>query len=1107
MEFHEKVSIARNFQQSTRIDSDLDSGAEALDGFVIHNSAKSALHSMTRMIVESKQRAFTFTGPYGVGKSSLALMLCASVSKTSISNQTKTALARKLPYFNEAFPSDKSNWLVIPLVGHKGSLLNDLRKKLCQRKRQKKIETTGRDIIKTLKKKAEERPEDGVLLVIDEMGKYLEGATEQGGDIHFFQELAESATRTKGRLVILGILHQSFEQYASRLGSKVREEWAKVQGRYVDIPLVTAVEEVVDLISKAINTDLSHPESFSTARLIADSIRRRRNGIPSGLEKRLDACWPIHPATAVLLGPLSRWRFGQNERSVFGFLGSSEPEGFQDFLKSNQVSNTMYEPWRLWDYIRINLESAIMASPDIHKWTQSVESVELCEAKGTSLHIKLAKTIAVIEMFRHRSGLMPETEVLETCITNAKRNQTKKALKDIRKWSGVIFRKHFNSWAIYAGSDFDIENSIKKELASKKTDIEQLSDLAQMHPVIAKRHYHETGNMRWFRIEIVSDEGACEAVKNFYPVDGMAGVFFLVISSGFNRNIKEIEIICRKASSMSVTSDYPITVGGTFNSKDIVDLSKELSALEDIRRNSPELEGDSIARREIEARTTTIKTQLQDILEISLNEARWFIKGRKQRTSSLSTLASKLADETFKYAPKIHTELVNREKPSSNGQAAIRKLLYKMVSSPDQQNLGIDGFPPELGIYKSVLEDLKLHGKTKNDSYEFTEPSAHNKKNKEIFHLWKKAKEILRENRVVPISEIYNYWTSPPFGVRRGLLPVLGMAFIMTNRSSVAVYSENVFQTEINDLVVDLLLQKNSTIQLRWIDLGDHNKKLFESLWSVARQINEASVPKNPLETARVLVHFVFKLPTWTRRTSSISDEAQKVRNILLSASDPIQTLFVDLPLVFRSIEVSLDDNFYEDFEIFIKQALQELKDAYTKMLSRLCQDMFEVLGHKDLDMKNLRRRAEVVRGITGDFRLEAFARRLREFSNPQKDMEPIASFALNKPVHDWSDNDPAAAMFEIAGFALKFRQAETLAQVKKSKPTSEAVALIVGIGENDNTIIETFDITEDEKKRVTRLAKEIKLFLDKNGNNNKQKIAAIAEVLKSMNQKTISNT
>ena len=136
----------------------------------------------------------------------------------------------------------------------------------------------------------------------------------------------------------MGILHQSFEQYASRLGQKARKEWAKVQGRYVDIPLVTAVEEVVDLVGKAIDTDLEHPESFGVAKIIANLIRKRKSGIPSDFGTCLDRCWPIHPTTAVLLGPLSRWRFGQNERSVFGFLGSSEPEGFQDFLKSTEIT-------------------------------------------------------------------------------------------------------------------------------------------------------------------------------------------------------------------------------------------------------------------------------------------------------------------------------------------------------------------------------------------------------------------------------------------------------------------------------------------------------------------------------------------------------------------------------------------------------------------------------------------------------------------------------------------------------------------------------------------------------------------------------------------------
>ena len=1097
----EKIKIAKTFQQSARIDTDLEA-TEALDGFVFHDSAKYALQRMAQMIAESNRRAFTCTGPYGAGKSSLALVLCASVTKNPLSCQAKK-LTKELPYFEEGFPSDESGWLVIPLVGHRGDLVKDLRKNLLQTREQNQTEKSARDVIKVLREKAEERPGNGVLLVIDEMGKYLEGATELGGDIHFFQELAESASRTKGRLVVLGILHQSFEQYASRLGEKARKEWAKVQGRYVDIPLVTAVEEVVDLIGKAIDTELEHPESFTTAEVVATSIRNRRIGVPSDFTTCLDSCWPIHPATAVLLGPLSRQRFGQNERSVFGFLGSSEPEGFQDFLTSTEISRVTYEPWRLWNYLRVNLESAIMASTDSHRWAQAVESVALCEARGTPLHVKLAKTIAVIEMFRHGSGLMSENKVLKACVAGAKESDIEKALKDIEKWSAVIFRKHFNSWAIYAGSDFDIEGSLQKELVARELDIEQLGNLVQMRPIIAKKHYHETGTLRWFKVEIVSAGKVSDLAINFRPTDGMAGVFFLVVLTENNYSTEDIKAICREASK-SVVSGYPVAVGFSPSYKSINDLGKELSALHDIKRNNPELEGDSVARREIEARITVVKDQLQTILKISLNETRWFIRGRLQpskKTSSLSVFASNLADKTFPHAPNIRTELVNREKPSGNGKAAIRKLLYSMVNHPDQENLGIQGFPSELGIYKSILEALDLHGKTKNGTYGFLKPTSRNKENKQIFQFWKETEKILKENQIVPVSKIYEHWTSPPFGIRRGVLSVLTMAFVMTNRTSVAVYNESMFQTEINELIADLLLQKNSTIQLRWVELGERNEKLLESLWNAANQISDNPVLKKPLEVARTLVRFAFKLPTWTKRTSSISDEAQKVRGILLSASDPLQALFVDLPIIFEADKLQgnplHNKQSYEHFGGFIKDILKELEDAYPKMMTELRKNMLEALGQKTPNLESLHLRAKIVHGITGNFRLDAFAGRLEEFSDALEDMESIAGLAINKPVREWSDNDPKAAMLEIADFALKFRQAEMLAQLKKRNPTSEALALMLGTGENGYTMIETFDVTEDEKKEILMLAQDVESVLNKNGISNKQKLAALAETLK----------
>jgi len=57
----------------------------------------------------------------------------------------------------------------------------------------------------------------GILLIMDELGKALEHAARTPGeDIYLLQELAELASRSGSQpLLLVGVLHQAFEQYGS----------------------------------------------------------------------------------------------------------------------------------------------------------------------------------------------------------------------------------------------------------------------------------------------------------------------------------------------------------------------------------------------------------------------------------------------------------------------------------------------------------------------------------------------------------------------------------------------------------------------------------------------------------------------------------------------------------------------------------------------------------------------------------------------------------------------------------------------------------------------------------------------------------------------------
>src|SRR5690606_17179403 len=122
-------------------------------------------------------------------------------------------------------------WDVLALTGRRASLSAALAQAAGASFSDATLEAIKDDRVLIEELEAHAREKGGLLIVIDELGKFLEHAMASSGDVHILQDLAERAARSEGRLVVVGILHQSFEQYAGRLNRSGRDEWAKVQGR------------------------------------------------------------------------------------------------------------------------------------------------------------------------------------------------------------------------------------------------------------------------------------------------------------------------------------------------------------------------------------------------------------------------------------------------------------------------------------------------------------------------------------------------------------------------------------------------------------------------------------------------------------------------------------------------------------------------------------------------------------------------------------------------------------------------------------------------------------------------------------------------------------
>ena len=865
------------------------------------------------------------------------------------------------------------------------------------------------------------------------------------------------------------------------------------------------MDEQIDLLSRAIESDRRTGRPSSEARGVAGLAR----GYSSpNLPDLLDSCWPLHPVVACLLGPISRRRFGQNQRSIFGFLNSMEPNGFQDFLR-NAGANDLYTPDRLWDYLRVNLEPSIMASPDGHRWALAVDALERCHtSSGQESHLRLLKTIALVGMFRERSGLKAGRDLLELSLAPQDVTEISNTIGWLEARSLIIYRKFDDAYSIFDGSDFDIDEALRRALQpSGELDFVRLEELAGLQPIVAKRHYHESGALQWFDVKMTPLAEVEEAAAIYVPNNGAIGAFFLAIPA-HDESDDGSHSLCRRAVNRA--AEWDVVVGLPQVPWDITALARELLALERVRDDDPALHGDRVARKEINARLSDLQGYIESGLARAFDSALWHAIGHEATQLArrdLNSLASELAERRFPDAPRLQNELLNRRRPSSNAVAACNALLRHMALHEGKERLAIQGFSAERGLFESLLNASQLYQHT-SDGWRFAAPELVDESGERhdpcgLAPAWKAALAFLEANanRTVSIAEIYDIWRRPPFGIKDGLLPILVVALILSKATSLALYRQGIFRAYLTDLDTDYLAKDPGDFQLRWMNLSQASRRLLTDIASIVSDMDKANarVAREPIDVARGLIDTYDKLHPWVKRTQRLSMSTKRLRQLFKQASDPNRLIFDDIPQALAAESAGSDDGFSRSVPDRTRDALQELARAYPSVLHRLKGTLLselDVPNDSESMLAELRDRAANIRQLAGNHRLEAFIVRLTRFAGKDSDIEGLASLAANKPLHDWVDADVDRAAVELAALAQHFNRIEAFAHVKGRPDRRHAMAVVVGLKGRPKPHYDHFNVAEIDRAGVEELIARLAQALDGSGEDRRPIIlAALAEI------------
>ena len=271
----QSVAVVGRFARSANLERDA-TRTEPLDGYVVTARALDVVERIALTAVSGPAGgAWSLTGPYGSGKSSLALLIDAAFGNTSpdarrvaldLVSKTSPTVGELVQEAHRHYGTSRSGFCSGLVTAEREPLSHTVLRALHTAVIRRYGEIPSSEafsaatalggaledvadndprrsgpspaaLIEVARCLAEEAP---LLLIIDEFGKNLEAFRDGvDADPYLLQQLAEAGQSTAGLpIFVLTLQHLSFEDYLGGADFPQRREWAKVQGRFEDIAYV-----------------------------------------------------------------------------------------------------------------------------------------------------------------------------------------------------------------------------------------------------------------------------------------------------------------------------------------------------------------------------------------------------------------------------------------------------------------------------------------------------------------------------------------------------------------------------------------------------------------------------------------------------------------------------------------------------------------------------------------------------------------------------------------------------------------------------------------------------------------------------------------------------
>lgn len=700
----------------------------------------------------------------------------------------------------------------------------------------------------------------GVNIIFDEFSKFLEANLDSSKMLNFkiIQDMAEAATRSgKKQIHFTCITHKDILDYSSS------DSFKTVEGRFHKIHYIASSEQSYELISNAIPKKSSftafwdaNKTVFSTVSQVASVVNVFEELTAENFEKKvLSGCFPLAPLSAFSLLHISEL-VGQNERTLFTFLAKNDAYSLPEFLSRERKDVEFVTVDQVYDYFQELLKKEIF-NASVHRiWAKT--DIALRQVKDQNQK-RILKAVAIIYMIQDERLKAIPAHIKAALLM--KDEDFSEAIEALQK-KHILSQRDSSEYVLLTANGVDVQKNIDNYVNSKITRINRVELLEQYFPldVVIPHEYNDRFCMlRYFRRIYMGAKALMnypngEALLHEYPGDGLI-VYTLA-------DTKERELVLNHIT------------GSKFNPEVIVCLSesdydfdaqlKKVLAIQQLKKMEQAI--DSHYLEEIEYFEEDINKQIRDAIErafapISRYSRYYNSRGELDvyRQTDLNRIVARICMERYSKTPAISNEMVNKKKLNvQNLKGRNRAVDWILQHTEDIEIPCMDGYGPEVSIFKSMYVHTGLSKSEK----------AKDQATNEVLSLIKNFVDSTEENER-SFSELYVILETPPYGIRRGIIPLF-IAYVLRHYNDTLVIYYKEREMELNASILSSINENpddySILLETGTIEREEYLREL-ENLFA-SREDTAYTGTNRVLSLVKNMQAWMRSLPEYTKRFS-----------------------------------------------------------------------------------------------------------------------------------------------------------------------------------------------------------------------------------------------